>query len=173
MTRSRVSWHIPARRYGLVVGGLLILYGVLFRLLHFETMPILLSLFYLAPPLAAFLACRALKTENGVLGFKDGFKTALGAALLAGLLYGVYVFLYNRFLDDSLLRGMEEMARQRQLGLGKTAEEAEALVAAAFFLKPFGFSVYIFARLALVGVASALVIPFVMRTKEPAAGKAA
>ncbi len=168
MAQSRVSWHIPARRNGLIIGGLLILYGVLFRLLHFETIPILLWLFYLAPPLAAFLACRALKTENGELSYKDGFMTALGAALLAGLLYCLYVFLFNQFLDDSLIRGIAAGARQDLMDTGKTAEEAEALVAAAFFLKPLGFSVYIFAQMALIGIASALVVPFVMRTKEPA-----
>lgn len=171
MAHSRVSWRIPARKCGLIVGGFLILYGVLFRLLHFETMPILLWLFYLAPPLAAFLACRVLKAENHVLGFKDGFMTALGAALLAGLLYCVYIFLFNQYLDDSMIRGMAAGARQDLMDMGKTAEEAEALVAAAFFLKPFGFSVYVFAQMALVSVASAVVFPFVMKTKEPAGEK--
>lgn len=168
MTHSRVSWHNPARRNGLIVGGLLILYGVLFRLLHFETMPILLWLPFLAPPLAAFLACRALKTENDALGFMDGFMTALGAALLAALLYSAYVFLFNQYLDDAMIQGRVGEARQDLMNQGRTAEEAEALVAAAFFYKPFGFSVSIFAQLSLVGVASALIIPFVMRTKDGA-----
>lgn len=171
MTHSWVDWHIPARRNGLLVGGLLILYGVLFRLLQFENIPILLWLFYLAPPLAAFLACRASKAANDVLSYKDGFKTALGAALLAGLLYCVYVFLFNQFLDDSLIRGIAAGTRQDLRNMGNTREEAEALVAAAFFLKPLGFSLYLFAQMALVGFASALVIPFVMRTKEPAGEK--
>lgn len=169
MSQSGAGWFGPAGKHGLIFGAFLIFYGVLYRVLHLDEVPGLVWVFYLAPPLAAFMANRETKAARRALAFKKGFQTGAVAALLAAVIYGLNVFAYNQFIDDSVVRDFAESFRARLLVEGQTIEQAGRATSGFLFTPP-GFAIFIFIRMALVSLISAAVLAFFMRSKGVAAG---
>ena len=156
-------------RHGLYLGLFLTVYGVFFRLagIHYAAWPA--WVFYLAVPLAVWLAGRALRTSRGELTFGPGLGTGLLTATVGSAIYSVYVFVYNRFVDDSLPRTIVADFRTRFEELGMPAEEIETQIQLVeSFMRPAAFASGVFVRLTLLGFVSALLVTAFLRMRTEA-----
>jgi len=150
-----------ALRYGLFLGLAEIIYGVLFRLAGVDYASPLTWVFYLMLPAAIWMGQRAAGRITGSLSYGRGLSIATGISALGAALYSAQVWLYNRFLDDSLLRAVraDQIESLRQSGVEATllaarTSQIERLTQAA----PFALAICI--QLIVFGVASALLVSF-------------
>lgn len=156
MVKTAISFGF---KYGIYLGIFLILFGLVFNLGKFHYKSSLGYIFYLAVPVVIFLSLRAYLTNEGILTFGKGVSVSSIVAVVGCLLYGVYVFIYNTFVDDSLL----QLVREDQLKLLESLDLAKADLARRvaqieFQLKPVFFALSVFVRLTLIGVILSLVI---------------
>lgn len=166
-----MSMRRTAVKFALLLGGALTAYGVLYRVAGLDRLPGLAWIFYLMVPVAVFFALRAFKTDRGELpGFGRG--VGLGALVSAGgsFIYAVYVYLYNRFIDDSLLVTIRETSLQHYTEQGLGGEKLErAMATVEAFSQPGPFSVQVFLMLTLTGILGGLLLAAIMRRNAAAA----
>ena len=148
------SW----RRYGLGLGAFLVGYGVLFRLLGLDSASPLTWLFYLAQPVALVWLTRSESKRPGLTRLRRvGISAA--AAALGNSMYAIYVYLFNRFVDDSLIRDTlsSQLAALEASGL-PAVEMARRAADLERAFTPLTFSVNVFIALMLVALGSALLL---------------
>lgn len=157
-------------RYGLVLAAGLIAYGILFRVLNIPYSSPLTWIFYLMLPVGGWLAVRALASAAdappSLLRFA-GF-IALVMATGAGL-YSGFVFVYNRFIDDSLLVAVRSDRVSRLHAGGLSGDElASSLARVELASTPAVFSLNVFIALFVFGVLSSLVVALLVSRLGPA-----
>ncbi len=162
-------------QFGWIFGAALIAYGIFYRLADIHYSSALGWVFYLLLPIAVFLALRATRGDrDGKLSF--GYATRVGsvAIALSSALYCVYVFIHNRFFDDSLLQTLltDQQAAFSERGLSG-AELDQALQYVRILTQPFAFSVVVFIQLFLFGLMSTVILAAFLRRKEPPIATAA
>lgn len=149
-------------RYGLVLAAGLIAYGILFRVAKVHYSSPLAWIFYAMPPIGASLALWAFGSVN------DSPPSLLKSAGLVAMvvaigsaLYSAFVFVYNRFIDDSLLVAVRS---DRVASLGERGLAGEELASAVERVRlataPAVFSLNVFIALFVFGVLSSVVIAF-------------
>lgn len=156
-------------RYGLIIGGALIVYGIFFRVANIHYSSLLAWVFYLLMPAGVVLVLWAYRKSNASApAFQPGFWAGSLTSVISAALYSVYVFFYNRFIDDSLLQTIITDFRARFIEQGLTGEQfdsaMEQLLAGA---SPGLFSIGVFIRLAGLGVLFALVLAPLSRFYRP------
>ena len=161
-------------RFALILGGGLTLYGIFYRLAGLDRVPALAWIFYVMVPVVVALSLRSIRAAaGGDLPFGRG--VGMGSLVSAGgsLIYGLYVYFYNRFVDDSLLLTIRQGARRRYEARGLTGSELDRVMAAVeTSTQPWIFSLQVFVMLTLVGVVASLVVTAILRrrtvTSDPA-----
>ncbi len=156
-----------AIKYGLILGGGLTAYGILYRLARLERLPGLTWIFYLMVPVAVFFALRALRDSGeGSLRFARGVGLGGLVSLAGSSIYAVYVYLYNSFIDDSLLVGIRDGYRQQFEAQGLAGNElAQSMAPIITSTQPSLFSLQVGIMLTLAGVVGALLIAAVLRRR--------
>jgi len=119
------------------------------------------------PEPAAETALR--RDRQGSLSFLQGLGVGSLAAAIAAAVYSVYVYGYNRFIDDSLLRAVFSSQQERLVarGLGE-AEVAQATQMLEFFTQPGPFAAVIFVQLLGFAVLCTLVLAAILRRRPVA-----
>ncbi len=135
--------------YGLVVGALLVGYGIYFRWRGFGPASRWGWGFYVLLP-AGVLWTQA-ELETGVsLGAGHYWLNGFVAGLIASAVYVVYVFVQNRFLDDSFLKALVEHQRQRLERKGLDPERTAQLMHRTEALaRPAPFAAVVFLQLSV------------------------
>jgi hypothetical protein len=88
---------------GILAAGMVV-YGVGFRVAKRHYRSVWSWGFYLMPVAAVAAAQVVFVGSGGVMPFGTGMGLAAVVSGLGCVAYGVFVFLYNRFVDDSLIR---------------------------------------------------------------------
>ncbi len=158
-----------AIKYGLILGGGLTTYGIIYRLARLERLPGLTWIFYLMVPVAVFFALRALRdSDGGALRFARGVGLGGLVSLAGSSIYAVYVYLYNSFIDDSLLVGIRDGYRQQFEAQGLAGDElALSMAPIITSTQPSLFSLQVGIMLTMAGVIGALLIVVVLRRRPP------
>ena len=148
----------PATGAALVWGGMLaaamILYGIVFRITKVHYGSRWSWGFYLLPP--AF----ALRVQLRYGGETFGPDIALAAMVIGAgcIAYGLFVFAYNRFVDDSLIRQVvADRVRQIDERGGDPAKVARAKTRVKNFEHPAPFAASVTVSLVVVSMAIATV----------------
>jgi hypothetical protein len=148
-----------ALRWGAILGGFLAAYGLLFRLLDLSYKSIWSWVFYIAVPIGGYMALRAARRRGALGGYRRAFAIALLASTVGSGIHAGYVYVYNRYVDDSLLLEVREdllvSALKVRPGSGAEAEQRRRVEA---FTRPALFSVAVFLRLVAVGLVSSVVL---------------
>ncbi len=158
-----------AIKHGLILGGGLTAYGIIYRLARLERLPGLTWIFYLMVPVAVFFALRALRDSGeGSLRFARGVGLGGLVSLAGSSIYAVYVYLYNSVIDDSLLVGIRHGYRQQFEAQGLTGDElAQAMAPIITSTQPPLFSLQVGIMLTLAGMVGALLIAAALRRRPP------
>ncbi len=156
-----------AIKYGLILGGGLTTYGIIYRLARLERLPGLTWIFYLMVPVAVFFALRALRDSGkGPLRFAHGIGLGSLVSAAGSSIYAVYVYLYNHLIDDSLLVGIRDGYREQFEAQGLAGDElAQAMAPIITSTQPSLFSLQVGIMLTLAGMVGALLIAAVLRRR--------
>ncbi len=145
-------------RIGLYLGAAEIAYGLFFRGVGFHHTSRWSWVFYLMLPVAAWLAQTSTRTQKGRLGFPAAALAGSVAVGIGSIIYCVQVWLYNRFVSDSLLVEVRAARLHELQEAGRSAAEiATATQSLDSFLQPAAFAVAVCVQLMIVGVVVSLV----------------
>ncbi len=154
-------------RWGLALGGFLVLYGLVFRLASFHYTSPWTWIFYIALPVGATFAMRAASRAVSPISFKRLVGTGAITVILGSAIYCVFVYGYNGFIDDSLLR---DVRADQTAALAARSLDPESYAAALenveAFTEPGAFSAAVFLQLSLVGVLASLIPAAIHRRKS-------
>ena len=154
-------------RHGLWAGLALILYGILYRVASLDAIPGLIWIFYAALPAAALLGQLRLRRERGTLTVRQGLAIALVVSLIASPIYSVYVWGFNKFIDDSLLEKVVEGQRESLAARGLAGEALETEVRTfEARLTPATLALFVMLRLIVFGLVAGSVISLFTRTSR-------
>lgn len=155
-------------QFGWIFGAALIAYGIFYRVADIHYTSPLGWVFYLALPVAAFLALRASQQDRGEpLVFVEATRIGSVTVALASATYCVYVFLYNQFVDDSLLQALLDDQQAKFASLGMSGAELEqALQIVKIMTQPGPFSIVVFVQLFLFGLMSTVILAAFLRRNE-------
>lgn len=115
-----------AMTYGIVLGVIFILIAVIMYVtgmpLRGEQWP--QYLYYLIFPAGIIIAIKKFKVDNGgFLELKDAIKIGLTIGVISGLVYLVYIFLFNYVIDPEYNAMIIEVAREQMLEQSNVTEE--------------------------------------------------
>lgn len=152
-------------RYGLYLGGFLTVYGIIFRLLNLPFDSPLGWVFYAALPVFAGAALLA-KRRGGTLSYLEGALTTAGLTILGGVIYSIYVFGFNAFVDDTLILAVRETALADLTARGLDASgEAARRQFIDLTTTPLGFAITIAIQMAVAGLVISLIEPVFFRRR--------
>ena len=152
------------QRFGLVIAAILVVYGIIFNVLNLRSVPLALWAFYLLPPLGAVLAHRSFRKSNGHLTFREGLAIAAIVVVVASAVYSFWVFVYNGWIDDSLLVEVKTSAQAELESRDLDAESrSRAVRQIELFTRPALFSVFVWVRLVVFGMLTSVVAALIMR----------
>jgi uncharacterized membrane protein len=159
-----MSINKTAIKYGSIFGGVLVVYGIIFRLAKLDFQSAWTYLFYLLLAAGSVRAVMILRRQRDQLRFFPGLGVGLLAGVIGGGIYCLYVFVYNAFIDNSLLVAVAERA-QAQLDPAKlSAEElAVALQKVEALTRPGVFAVSVFVQMVLVALVVSLIAALALR----------
>ncbi len=112
--------------YGIILGLIFILIAVIMYVtgmpLRGEQWP--QYLYYLIFPAGIIIAIKKFKIENGgFLELKEALKIGLSIGIISGLVYLIYVFLFNYVIDPEYNAMIIEVAREQMLEQPNVSEE--------------------------------------------------
>ena len=149
--------------YGILLGVIFILIAVIMYVtgmpLRGEQWP--QYLYYLIYPAGIIIAIKKFKENNGgFLELKEAIKIGLSIAVISGLVYFIYVLLFNYVIDPEYNTLLIEAAREQMLEQPNTSEEqveqvmgfieamADPLIGGAFWI---GLSLFFGLIYSLIG----------------------
>lgn len=163
---KKINLNATARLYGIYLGVFLFLYGVIFRIANFHYTSIWAWVFYLAIPIAILTGVFNYNKKEP-FSFKKTMKFGIILSSLGSFIYSVYVYLYNQFLDDSLLQAVREDTLQSYEGRGLTNEQMQLVIDQIDLqMHPAFFSFFVFIRLGIIGILSSLILALFFRFKN-------
>lgn len=118
MENQKISTAKTALNYGLLLGGINVVYGLMLYFLdmHYQNETITSLIGY------AFLIGVILwgimqfkKTNNGFLKLSEALKTGVGTALISGIVFAIYVVILSQFLDPEFFDKTIEYQKQKML----------------------------------------------------------
>ena len=118
MENQKVTTAKTALNYGLLLGGINVVYGLMLYFLdmHYQNETITSLIGY------AFLIGVILwgimqfkKTNNGYLKLSEALKTGVGTALISGIVIAIYIVIMSQYLDPDFLDKTIEYQKQKML----------------------------------------------------------
>lgn len=118
MENQKISTAKTALNYGLLLGGINVVYGLMLYFLdmHYQNETITSLIGY------AFLIGVILwgimqfkKTNNGFLKLSEALKTGVGTALISGIVIAIYAVILSQFLDPEFFDKTIEYQKQKML----------------------------------------------------------
>ncbi len=154
-----------ARKTGLVLGIFLVIFGLIYRYGELDRFPILGWIFYLAIPFFMYRWYKAIDRTG--LDFKTSFKWTFFLSLIGNGIYTVFVYVFNKFFDDSLLQKTYLQGIQRLEDKGTTGEELElSKKQMELFTTAELFSLTIFIQLVLFSLLCGLIYGFIAKRRN-------
>lgn len=157
-----------ALRYGLYLGLFLLAYGLFCRLAQVTYSSPLGYIFYLALPIGTFFAIRQFKRRSGKATFKNSFIISFIVVLIGSAIYALFVYLYNKFVDDALLKTVRKANVEKISNNNALTEDQveQSLKLVDMLSQPGAFSITIFIQLLVFGVIAALLLVWFMTRKK-------
>ena len=157
-----------ALRYGLYLGLFLLIYGLFYRLAEVSYSSPLGYIFYIALPIGVFLAIRRFKRGASTATFKNCFIIGAIVVIIGSAIYSLFVYVYNKFVDDALLRTIREENIEKIGNKGTLTEDQveQSLKLVDILSQPGAFSITIFIQLLVFGIITALLLVWFMTRKR-------
>ena len=118
MENQKVTTAKTALNYGLLLGGINVVYGLMLYFLdmHYQnetTTSLIGYAFLIGVILWGIMQFK--KTNNGYLKLSEALKTGVGTALISGIVIAIYVVIMSQYLDPDFLDKTIEYQKQKML----------------------------------------------------------
>ena len=118
MENQIVTTAKTALNYGLLLGGINVVYGLMLYFLdmHYQnetTTSLIGYAFLIGVILWGIMQFK--KTNNGYLKLSEALKTGVGTALISGIVIAIYVVIMSQYLDPDFLDKTIEYQKQKML----------------------------------------------------------
>ncbi len=148
--------------WGAGLAAAMVIYGLIFRGAKLSYRSGWSWVFYVLPPIAALLAQLSLRAAAGELPFGTGFALAAIVIVAGSAVYGAFVFLYNRFVDDSLIRTVvSDRVTQLEARVTDPEKRARAIRRVRAAGTPAAFAANVTIALIVISMAVATVLTIV------------
>lgn len=140
---DKVTVSQVALRYGVIVGLVFIVMGMIFQLLDLdmETLQIVGNINYVFLAIGIVFAHKAFKDGgDGFLSLGQGLGIGTLISLIGGAMSGIFSYIYLKFIDDSMLtkirdlqiekmeeQGMDDAAIEKAMGFAEKLMSAEMI----------------------------------------------
>ncbi len=165
-----------ALRFGLMVGGILIIVNLIMYLVGMIDLEsgkssfLNTALTWVVNLGGILLGISAYKKDNeNYLSVGDGFKQGFFICLLAGILYGIYVLVFFNFIEPDAMETIKENALDKMDEQGSVTEESEGMISGLmnFMFSPVSmFSMTIVSKV-IFGMIFGLIIGAIMKNPRP------
>lgn len=137
--------------HGFLVGVALVTYGVYFRWRDYGPASLWAWGFYVLLPAGVLWAQLGMRAVGGPLPMGHYWWAGFLAGAVGSAIYVVYVYVQNRFVNDSFLRALVEHQSKRLEGRGLDPERAARLMRRTEALaQPGPFAGVVFVQLSVV-----------------------
>ncbi len=155
---------ISAKKTGLTLGIFLVIYGLIYRYGELDRFPVAGWIFYLAIPFFMYRWYRVVDKTG--LNFKNALKWTTTLSLIGNSIYTGFVYVFNKFFDDSLLQKTYTQGIERTRSTGASPEEIEVARQRLELLTTAElFSVIVFIQLMLFSLFCGLVYGFIVKKR--------
>lgn len=159
-----------AMRYGLLTGLVTVIYSFILLIAGLSENKALSSLSYVFLIVGIVLAHKHFKKENGgYLTYGQGLGIGSLLSVVVGLLSGIFMYIYIKFIDSSFLDTMREMQIAELEKRNMSDEQIEqAMAMAGKFMSPEVIAVSIILVTLLMGFLFSLIISAITKHTQPA-----
>jgi len=169
---DKVTIKQIAIRWGLIVGLVFIVYGMILQFLNLEmkTMQYFSYLNYVILIVVFVLAHKAFKEgRDGFMSIGQGIGIGTLIALIASVLNAVFSYIYLKFIDDSMLTKIKDaqIEQYEKMGMDDAAIE-RSMEMAGKFMTPELIQVWGILGTVLFGFILALIVSLFTKKSNPA-----
>ena len=165
-----------AMRFGLIMGGVLVVTSLILYLLGMVDMETGKSNFlgtllnFVITIGAIWMGISAYKQgQGGYLSIGDGVKQGLLISLIGGIIVGIYTLIFFQFIEPDMLENMREMALAQAEEQGSVNEDTEEMVNSMMniFMSPLFFFVTSILVQMIFGLIFGLIFGAIMKEERP------
>ena len=172
MEDSKVTVSQIGLRYGIIIGLIFIIYGLILQFLNLDMkmMQYLGYLNYVVLIVAVVLAHKAFKEGgDGYMSIGQGLGIGMLITLIGSVISSIFSFLYLKFIDDSMLTKIRDMQIEQMEARGMDdAQIEQAMEMAAKFTGPGMMQVWVILVMAIVGFIISLIVSLFTKKTNPA-----
>lgn len=160
-----------AINYGVILGVIMILIGVVMYVtgMALEGKQWPQYLYYLIFPIVILYAINQFKKVNGnLLSLGEAIKVGLAIAVISGIIYGVYMIIFNYVIDPEFMTKMMDAAREKLMENPDMTEEMieQSMSIAEKFMNPWIGITFWVAMSAIFGLIYSLIGGLIMKNEE-------
>lgn len=169
MNAQTVTPANTAVRYGLIVGLICVIYSFILALLDESGNRLLGAFSYLVLIGGLVMAFKYFKEHNaGYMSFGQGLKIGTLMSLIVGVLASVFMYIYVKFIDDSMMTRIMEVQRAEMEKKGMDEAQIDrAMEMAAKFSTPEMIVVWGIVGFVIMGFIFSLVVAGIMKHSRP------
>jgi glucan phosphoethanolaminetransferase (alkaline phosphatase superfamily) len=169
MNEQTVTPSSAAIRYGLIVGLICVIYSFILAMLDESMNRWLGAISYLFLIGGMVMAFKYYKEHNdGFMSFGKGLKIGTLMSLIVGLLTSVFMYIYIKFIDGSMMERIMEVQRAEMEAKGMDEAQIDrSMEIAAKFSTPEMIMVWGTVGFVIMGFIIALVVSGIMKHSRP------
>lgn len=154
-------------KYGLILGGLTVLYSLIINQIGLGTDRTIASLSYLILPIVLFLAMKKNQVVSEEYSFGAGFKTGFKTTALASLIILIFTYVYFSFIDPDMIQFIIEQAENDLYAQNMSEEQVEmALEMQKAFIQPGSMAIMGGIAYLIFGTILALIIAAITKKSD-------
>lgn len=156
-------------RYGIILGLIFIVYGMLLQFLDMATNQALGYINYAILAVGLVMAFRAfMEGGDGYMSLGQGIKIGMLISLISGVFSGIFTYLYIKFVDDSIMTKIMDMQIQKMEEQGMSDDQIDkAMEIAGKFMTAELIPVYAVLGMLFAGFIISLIVAAIMKKTNP------
>ena len=110
-------------KYGLILGGAVIIYSAIINQLGLSTDQTVTSLSYLILPIVLYMAIKKNQQVSENYSFGAGFGTGFKVTAIASLIVAVFTYVYFAFIDPDMVQFILEQTENKMYAQDNMSED--------------------------------------------------
>jgi len=167
--QERVTIKQVSMKWGLILGMVMIIYGMVLLLADLVGNQALGYVNYLFIAVLMYFAHRAYMDQgNGFMSYGEGLKIGVLMTVVGSLISNIFSYIYVTFVDDSMIQKIMDITEQKMLDKGLSdAQIDQAMSMTEKFMTPIVMFPIAFIFTVFFGFIVALVVSAITKKADP------